>query len=194
MSVATKARASAPVVAPGDAEIVARVRDGDVGALGLLFDRYEPDVRRVMVRLGVPLADAEDLVQATFLDVWRRASSYDGRASARPWLVGLAIIHVKRWRRSISRLAQRLARWAVEPAPSVVRPDEQTEANDLAERAQAALERLSAKKREVFVLVALEGLTGEEVASTLDIPVATVWTRLHHARRELRDALALEER
>jgi RNA polymerase sigma-70 factor (ECF subfamily) len=52
-----------------------------------------------------------------------------------------------------------------------------------------ALFELSPKKREVFVLVALEGLSGEEVATTLGIPVNTVWTRLHHARSELRHAL-----
>jgi RNA polymerase sigma-70 factor (ECF subfamily) len=57
-------------------------------------------------------------------------------------------------------------------------------------RAQRALSRLSAKKREVFVLVALEGMSGAEVANALHIPVATVWTRLHHARLELRAALA----
>ncbi|MFO0611105.1 MAG: RNA polymerase sigma factor [Polyangiaceae bacterium] len=190
----TARRPSAPSADATDAEVIARVREGDVGALGQLFDRYERDVRRVVVRLGVPTGDADDLVQATFLDVSRSAASYDGRASARPWLVGLAIVHVKRRRRSLARLAERLARWAREPVPLVRRPDESTELAETAARAQAALDRLSAKKREAFVLIALEGLTGEEVAAALDIPVATVWTRLHHARRELREALAAEDR
>lgn len=182
-----------PSSGPPDAELLSRVSNGDMGALGALFDRYEADVRRVVIRLGVREGDADDLVQATFLDVLARASTYDGRASARPWVIGLAVIHVKRQRRSFARLAARLARWATEPTESPEQPDHRAEQGELSRRAQAALDALSAKKREVFVLTVLEGLSGEEVASTLDIPVATVWTRLHHARRELREALSLEE-
>ena len=55
-----------------------------------------------------------------------------------------------------------------------------------------ALASLSEKKREVVVLVTIEGMSGEEVAALLGIPVATVWTRLHHARREM-SARMLEE-
>ncbi len=58
---------------------------------------------------------------------------------------------------------------------------------------QRALERMSPKKREVIVLAVIEGLPGEEVARVLGVPVATVWTRLHHARRELTDAVFEEE-
>jgi RNA polymerase sigma-70 factor (ECF subfamily) len=51
---------------------------------------------------------------------------------------------------------------------------------------QAALARLSAKRREAFVLVTLEGTTGEDAAAALGISINTLWTRLHHARRDLR--------
>jgi RNA polymerase sigma-70 factor (ECF subfamily) len=71
-------------------------------------------------------------------------------------------------------------------------PERETAARELAARAQVALAAMSHRKREAFVLVALEGLSGEEAATLLDIPVATVWTRLHHARRELRSALSEE--
>ena len=63
---------------------------------------------------------------------------------------------------------------------------------ELRERANAAanaLAELSAKKREVFVMVALEGVPPEAAAEALGIPIRTVWTRLHHARRELRARL-----
>ncbi len=53
-----------------------------------------------------------------------------------------------------------------------------------------ALGRLSEEKRLVFLLIEREGLSGEEVAQALDIPVNTVWTRIHHARNDLRKALA----
>jgi len=177
-----------------DAELLRRIAGGEASAMGALFDRHAGPVRRVIQRLGVSSGDVDDLVQATFLDVLDAAASYDGRASARPWLVGLAVICVRRHRRSLARLAARMAAWAREPEPVVETPEVSAELRDRARRAQRALEELSQKKREVFVLAALEGLPGDEVASALGIPVATVWTRLHHARLELRAALSREER
>ncbi len=177
-----------------DAALMERLRDGDLGALGVLFDRYHADVRRIVSRLGVPAGDVDDLVQLAFLDAMRSAAAYDGRASAKPWLSGIAVMIVRRHRRSVGRLLRRLSAWALEPAPeSPDSPERAAELSDEAARAQRALAGLSDKKRQVFVLVTLEGLSGEEVARALGIPVATVWTRLHHARRELRASLSQEE-
>lgn len=175
-----------------DAAILVRMRDGDVSALGVLFDRYDQDVRRLISRLGVSSGDVDDLVQLTFLDAMRSASRYDGRASARGWLSGIAVMIVRRHRRSIGRLFKRLSAWASEPAEVVESAEGRVELAEESQRARRALDRLSEKKRQVFVLVALEGLSGEEVAATLGIPVATVWTRLHHARKELRESLSEE--
>lgn len=181
---------------PGDApdpEVIARIERGEVGAVGVLFDRYDRDVRRVVARLGVQAGDVDDIVQATFLDVLRASANYDGRANAKPWLIGLAVMQVRRYRRSLSRIAARAAAWAREPSPRPTTPEESAATSELAERARRALEALSAKKREVVVLVTIEGLSGEEAAALLGIPVATVWTRLHHARHELNQAVFAEE-
>lgn len=177
-----------------DARLFERMRDGDMGALGLLFDRYARDVRRVISRLGVASADVDDLVQLTFLEAMRAAEQYDGRAVAKPWLSGIAVIMVRRHRRSLGRLLRRLAEWGKERD---VDKQEQNqgdayETHEMAHKAEEALAKLSPKKREVFILVVLEGLPGEQVASALSIPVATVWTRLHHARLDLRELLAEE--
>lgn len=192
MNLALRQRASRELAT--DAALCARVATGDVGALGQLYDRHAPALRRVVGRLGVREGDIDDLVQAAFLDVLGAAASYDGRASARPWLVGMAVMRVRRHRRSLARLAERLSAWSREPESVVETPEASALVRERARRAERALASLSDKKREVFVLVALEGLPGEEVASSLGIPVATVWTRLHHARRELREALSREER
>lgn len=176
-----------------DAAVMARVHAGDVSALGLLYDRYDSDVRRLITRLGVNASDVDDLVQQTFLEVLHGAKNYDGRASARPWILGVATFIVRRHRRSLSTWFKRVTAWGHEPQASPLQPDVLSEASESARRTQRALDRISDKKREVFLLVTLEGLPGETVAKLLDIPVATVWTRLHHARRELRDLLAEEE-
>ncbi len=174
-----------------DTALFARINDGDTGALGLLYDRYDRDVRRVIARLGIPPSDVDDLLQTTFLEVLSCADRYDGRECGKPWLIGLALIMVRRHRRSLARLAARLATWAALPSAAIETPEESVGANQAAARAQRALNRLSPKKREAFVLLALEGLSGEDAARSVGVPLQTVWTRLHHARRELR--VALEE-
>lgn len=176
----------------GDDELMKRISDGDLSALGVLFDRYADHVRRVVGRLGVPNGDIDDLVQATFLDAMAKASTYDGRKNAKPWIIGLAVIHVKRQKRWYFRLSARLAKWSMDPVELPEQPDHQAERVRDVDRATKALESLSEKKREVFVLTVLEEMSGEEVAKVLDIPVATVWTRLHHARNELRHLLMEE--
>lgn len=194
MTMAATLRNRESLARASDASLLEHMRDGDMGALGILFDRYAQDMRRVISRLGVPAADVDDLVQLTFLDAMRAAGQYDGRANAKPWLAGIAVMMVRRHRRSVARLLQRLTSWAQEPEDRhEVGPAEAFETNEMARRAQRALAKLSDKKREVFILVALEGLSGEQVATALSIPVATVWTRLHHARLDLRELLAEEE-
>jgi RNA polymerase sigma-70 factor, ECF subfamily len=193
MTAAHKMRALVEPSTSPDPDLVARILSGEVGALGVLFDRYDRDVRRVVARLGVGASDVDDIVQATFLDVLRAAAGYDGRENAKPWLIGLAVMQVRRHRRSLSRMAARVATWALEPSSRPTTPEESAATNELADRAGRALGNLSAKKREVVVLVTIEGLSGEEAAALLGVPVATVWTRLHHARRELNAAVFEEE-
>jgi RNA polymerase sigma-70 factor (ECF subfamily) len=180
------------VARPVDATLIAGIRDGDLSGLGILFDRHGGDVRRLLLRLGIPPGDVDDLVQQTFLDVLRAAARFQADAPVKPWLLGLAAMHVRRHRRSVSRMIARVQAWTRELAdhPAVPTPERVLVLSVESARAQRALSRLSAKKREVFVLVALEGMSGAEAADALRIPVATVWTRLHHARLELRSALA----
>lgn len=173
-----------------DAELIAAIVSGDLEALGVLFDRHEGEVRRYLGRLGVSASDADDLVQATFLAVVGAGQNFDSAQSARSWLLGVATMMVRRHRRSLARALARLVAWSRVPRPSSSPgPDEAYESDEAARRFQRAFEALSPKKREAFALVVLEGLSGEEAAAALGIPINTVWTRLHHARRELRGAL-----
>lgn len=178
-----------------DGELLAAVANGNLEALGRLFDRHAPSVRRYLTRLGVVPSDADDLVQATFLEVVRAAWRFDARFPAQNWLFGIATSMVRRHRRSLRRGAVRLARAALgvrsSPPPT---PAELVESDEATRRLDSAFSKLSVKKREVFVLVTLEGLSGEQTAQVLGIPVNTVWTRLHHARCELRAALGESER
>jgi RNA polymerase sigma-70 factor (ECF subfamily) len=179
-----------PASGPLDGELVERIADGDLRALGILFDRHETEVKRFVSRLGVAPHEVDDLVQLTFLDVARASARFVHGSAVRSWLFGLTLMVVRRHRHSLSRISARLAKWSSEPPPLAPAPaDELLDMRRRAEQAARALARLSHKKREVFVMVVLEGMPGEEAARSLAIPVATVWTRLHHARRELRQML-----
>jgi len=186
------ARANPP--ARSDAELVAAIASQELEALGTLFDRYASVVRRYFGRLGIAPSDVDDLVQATFLEVVRAAVRYDSAFAARAWLLGIATLIARRHRRSLARAIARVAAWAGNQRESLARtPADAFEATDDLQRVERAFARLSAKKREVLVMITLEGLSGPEVATLLGVPVQTVWTRLHHARRELRTSLGEDE-
>lgn len=174
-----------------DKELVAQVANGQFEALGGLFDRYEPDMRRFIGRLGVGAGDVDDLVQSTFLEVIQAAPRFDPAFPVKNWLFGLAVVMVRRHRRAASRAAASLLLWArsllTESPPT---PAANFDRDQELQRFHEAFARLSSKKREVFALVALEGLSGDEAARTLGVPVATIRTRLHNARLELRASLS----
>jgi RNA polymerase sigma factor (sigma-70 family) len=185
-----KATAPRALRAASDAQLIAAIAGADLEALGELFERHEPALRRYLGRLGFGASDADDLVQATFLEVMRAAKRFDPVHAAAPWLFGIATMMARRQRRSLMRSALRLAEWTrLMRREPVLTPAAIVEGSAAEQRFAGALARLSPKKREVFILITLEGLSGEAAAAALGIPINTLWTRLHHARVELRKAL-----
>jgi RNA polymerase sigma-70 factor (ECF subfamily) len=182
---ATGLPAPAEVADPSDAELMHQLARGEMGALGQLYDRHHAGVRRFVVRATADAEDVDDIVHATFLEAAKSAARYDGRPSCRPWLVGIAAHLLQRKRQSIGRFLAVLAslggvRTTVTDPRSAL----------LARRdLNRALAQLSEAKRVTVLLAEVEGLSCEEVAAALRIPIGTVWTRLHAARRELRRAL-----
>jgi RNA polymerase sigma-70 factor (ECF subfamily) len=149
-------------------------------------------------------ADVDDLVQATFLELPKTAHAFDGRDSCAAWLCGIAVRLASRKRRSIGRLLRAWTSFATSAATTTVLNPE-SEAAHRQELAvfSRALEKLSQKKREAFVMIELEeraafvmieleGLSAEEVSREIGMNPSTVRTRLHHARQELRAAMQRE--
>ena len=181
-------RIDAPA-AQSDAELLARVAAGELGALGTLYDRHGEAMRCFVARATCGHADADDLVHDAFLTAARIAARFDGRVSARPWLIGIAARLVQRRARGLGRIPRILARlaWA---RPQVSDPVEALEARSALGVVAAVVARMAAGKRIVLLMAELEGMTGPEIAEALEIPIGTVWTRLHHARRELTQAIS----
>ena len=173
-----KARSHRP--GPSDAAVVALIAEGDIAALGVLYDRYAEGLLRFAGRLA-GAQDATDIVHSAFLRVVGLAQGYDAAfPSARPWLYGIVVRMIREHRRSVHRWASTLIKLASQPARATASISETR--TDL----DACLSQLSLAKRTVLFLAEVEGFTSEEIAAMLSIPVGTVWTRLHHARRELR--------
>lgn len=174
-----------------DGELIRRIGEGDLAPLGVLYDRYHADVRQFIARATSGGSDTDDLTHDTFLTLSSIAARYDGRATARPFLIGIAAQLVRRRRRSVMRWAQALASFAWSTADATpLTPESSAAGTEEMRQFEEALARLSDDKRLVFLLVEREGMSGEEVAAALEIPVNTVWTRLHYARSELRRACA----
>ena len=168
-----------------DPDIMRRLASGEIGALGELYDRYRQPIRRFVARATSDAADVDDLVHATFLAAAKSAGKYDGRSSCRPWLIGIAVRLLRRRRRAFAQLIAVLSSLKSGRATSVD-PRRALQARSDVER---ALLRISENKRVTFLMAEVEDMSCAEIAAALGIPVGTVWTRLHAARRELRRAL-----
>jgi RNA polymerase sigma factor (sigma-70 family) len=171
--------------APTDAVLMAQIAAGDLTALGELYQRHRTAVRQFALRATCKHDDAEDVLHDTFLTAARIAERYDGRDSCRPWLIGIAARLTQQRSQKLARLARYLSRLA-----SLHRTSEDPRpALDARSELARALDRMSAAKRVVILMAEVEGMTCPEIAEALEIRVGTVWTRLHHARRELRAAI-----
>ena len=173
-----------------DAEII-RQSGREPERFADIFDRYYTEIHGYVARrLGPGLAD--DIAADTFLIAFDRRDRYDAaRPMARPWLYGIASNLVSRHHRAEFRRYRALAR--VGPPGTVDGPADQIAGRVDAEsnrgRLAGALATISAEDRDVLLLVAWAGFSGEEAARALDIPSGTARSRLHRARGKLRAAL-----
>ena len=175
----------APSNVDGDEELLlARCRLGDRAALRALYDRHARVVMANARRLGLPAHEVEDVAQEVFSATFKDLDKIQpGALSA--WLFRLTSNRVHdRFRRR--HLWEAFSRWfgAGEPVDDRDRPDRAALRHDAERHVGRILSRMSQKKRDVFALFELQELSGEEIAAELQIPVDTVWTRLHHARIE----------
>lgn len=193
MTAATEASPAADAVT--DAAIV-EASIADPAGFATLFDRHATAIRHYLARRVGPQS-AQDLTSETFLIAFSRRADYDlAHRNALPWLYGIASNLVRQRRRAEVRQLKALARTGVDDvltdhAESVsAKVTAQASTRALA----GALARLTADERDVLLLMAWAGLSYDELAAALDIPLGTVRSRLHRARTKTRAALTnLEE-
>lgn len=186
-----------------DEELVRRVGRGDPQALRTLVERWRDPLFGYLFRLLGSREDAEDLFQEAFLRVLRHASRFDAARSFRPWLYSIATNLVRNVYRarghrdalSLDRgaedapespLAARLAARSQGPVETAVLGEDER-------RVRQAVETLPEKGRAALVLFYYQGLSYQEIAQVLEVPLGTVKSRIHNALGQLSRVLAPEE-
>jgi RNA polymerase sigma-70 factor (ECF subfamily) len=170
-----------------DTELVAAIAAGDRGALETLYRRHEPWLAMRLARRCADRAVVDEVVQDTFVAVWRTADRYAGTGEVAAWIWGIGIRRLLQALRPRKPLLERLRGLRADDTASA---EEQVllgiEHGGLAD----ALAGLSPELRAVVQATILDGLTTNEAARLLGIPSGTVKTRMMRARREMREALA----
>lgn len=166
-----------------DADLITRVRRGDVEAFNLLVSRWEKRVFNYLLRLTGRPEDALDLSQEAFLKAYQNIRKLDDPARFGPWLYRIA------HNEAHSLFRKRRPETALEESP-VERNAAPGFSMDLSLAVTAALDRLSPDQREAVVLKVYEGFKFEEMAEVLECPVSTVKSRLYTALDLLKAELA----
>jgi RNA polymerase sigma-70 factor (ECF subfamily) len=166
---------------------------GDDAGLTALYDQLAPRILAVLDRMLATRAEAEELLQEVFVELWRRAEQYrDDRGSVRAWAMTIARS------RAVDQLRKRRRRRDGDHAPAgdgdlvapeSGRPDRAADRRQSELRVGAALAELSAEQREVLELAYFGGLSHSEIADRLGIPLGTVKSRIIAGMKRLRARL-----
>lgn len=166
---------------------------GDAAAWRKLHLRYYPVARAFLRKLGVREGELDDATQEVFLQVHRYLPRFRGESELTTWLYRLCVTQARKLRRRI-RLHEALRAFlSVAPAESLVSTQSFSEGAALS-RVQGALSQLPESERSVFVLYEMEGVPGKQIAEILGCPEATVWRRLHYARKTFCAALGVSHK
>jgi RNA polymerase sigma-70 factor, ECF subfamily len=167
-----------------DEILVERIAAGNKLAMQALFARHRTSVYRWLLRFVSNETLAEDLMSEVFLDVWRQAARFECRSSVSTWLLSIArhkALSARR-RRTEAELDEKIQATVADPADD---PEVALGEKDRDEVLRRALTRLSPEHRQVIDLVYYHEKSVDEVAQILDVPPATVKTRMFYARKKL---------
>jgi RNA polymerase sigma-70 factor (ECF subfamily) len=173
-----------------DRELIQRLCDGDLNALGTLYDRYRLLVFHTALAITRDRQAAEDILQECFLKVNSYARRIDISLPLEPWLyrvtVNLAYTYVtrrSRWLTSLENVIDRLV------SPARTNSEYHAEMSELQTVIQQAIDELQPSQRMTVILYYLNDLSLKEISYILDCPVGTVKSRLYYGRQHLRRQL-----
>jgi RNA polymerase sigma-70 factor, ECF subfamily len=184
------ARNSSADDAASDESLIRRIAAGDQLAMRTLFARHRIPLYRWLLRIVRDETTAEDLLSDVFLDVWRQAASFQGRASVSTWLLAIARYKALSARRARvdAQLDERIASTIADPADN---PEAALQEKNRSKMLRDSLASLSPEHGEVIDLVYYHGKSVKEVADIIGVGEATVKTRMFYARRKLASLVAV---
>ena len=170
--------------------LVQRIQNGDSKAFEQLMDAYETRVYRLALRFTGNVPDAEDVTLEIFHGIYRSIGRFRGNSALGTWIYRIAMNHCLEYRRKKrldvvpydEEIQLQCTNWESDPVAVAQK-------QELSEKVEAAINSLSPMHRDVVVLHELQGLTYQEVAATLNVPVGTVKSRLSNAFKRLREQL-----
>ena len=175
-----------------DAACVRRLQRGDINAFEILVRRHEKAIFNLVYRMLGDYDDAAEISQEVFLSAYRAIGQFRGEANFSTWLYRIALNHATTRRKSTNSRQKRLV--PLDGSEMIddgqIGPAETLEKKELRERVQRALNELEPEDATVILLRDLQDIPYEDVARMLEIPVGTVKSRLHRARRALKARLA----
>jgi len=185
---ASPARAAATDTFSDDV-LIGRIANSDQLAMRTLYARHRVTIYRWLLRLVGDETSAEDLLSDVFLDVWRKAASFQGRSSVSTWLLAIArhkALSARR-RRADGELDNALAPMVVDPADD---PELVLQKKSRENLLRHCLAQLSPQHSEVIDLAYYHGKSIKEIAEIVGINEATVKSRAFYARKKLAQLVA----
>jgi len=175
--------------------LIDRVRGGDVAAFDILVHQYRERIYSVVYNLTSNREDAMDLTQEAFIKAYQSIDSFKGKSSFYTWIYRIAVnntlSHLKKYRNrkflSFDNLSNEASQSDIFDAISAkTKTEKATLMNELQEKLNEALQKLSLKHRTVVVLFEIEGLSHEQISEIIKCSVGTVRSRLHYAKQQLK--------
>ena len=168
-----------------EAVLVSKAQNGDRSAFGELVHRYQAGVVDVVYRMCSDGQLAQDAAQEAFIQAWLHLPSYRPQSLLRNWLYRIAVnAALDGLRRQKSLLPEEIG--SLELIDPKDNPEGMLVQKERADQVQRAVQALPEACRAVLVLREYEELSYQDIASTLDIPIGTVMSRLNYARERLR--------
>jgi RNA polymerase sigma-70 factor (ECF subfamily) len=174
--------------------LVLQLQEGNLDALGDLYDLYNRLVYRTALGVTGDPESASDLLQEVFLRLFRFAARIDPDRPLEPWLYRMTAnlsytwVKKRRWAQPIEDVGEWLA------GPRKSQPTYRAEKNEAWKQVEEAIQELPLPQRMVIVLYYINECSLQEVSDILEIPAGTVKSRLHYARQSLKEHMSMQER
>jgi RNA polymerase sigma-70 factor, ECF subfamily len=177
-----------------DQLLVERVQRGDKKAFELLVSKYQRKLMRLVSRLVYDHAEAEDVVQESFIKAYRALANFRGESAFYTWLYRIGINTAKNYLVTQGRRAPTSTSSDVEEAETfsdadglrdVNTPESLMASRQIAETVNAAMQALPEELREAIQLREIEGLSYEEISEVMSCPIGTVRSRIFRARESI---------